>query len=72
MIPVTPPDGSAWSLESRPTADGVELVLSIPEMAIAVTLQATRADARRFADAVRAAAGDGTMRTFPHPVAREG
>lgn len=71
MIPVTPPDGADWSLEPRPTPSGIELVLQIPEMGLALSLKTERADARKLADGILAAAGDGTMRTFPHPAVDE-
>lgn len=66
MIPVTPPDGAAWSLEPVRTAAGVAFELRIPEMDTVLVLQLSRVDALSFADGVRAAAGDGTQRTFPH------
>ena len=71
MIPVTPPDGSSWSLGTEPTADGVQFVLHIPEMGLTVRMQASRAEARAFAAGTLAAAGDGTERTFPHPAIEE-
>ncbi|MFB0491240.1 hypothetical protein ABIE45_003826 [Methylobacterium sp. OAE515] len=67
---LVPPDGADWTIDAVSTPDGVEL-------AIAFTLQGTpitarfvidRPDARKLSDDLRAAAGDGTMRTFPKPV----
>ncbi len=59
-----------WTLTVTPTPDGVELALGLPDLdgrpATAI-LRLERAEARGFARALLAAAGDATERTFPHP-----
>lgn len=64
--PVTPPDGTAWSLEVEKTADGVALFLvyEISGEPTKLRLGMDRTDSRRFARAVLAAGGDATERTF--------
>jgi hypothetical protein len=62
-----PPD---WTLTVTPTPDGVELALGLPDLdgrPATATLRLDRAEARRFARALLAAAGDAAERTFPHP-----
>jgi hypothetical protein len=61
---------SGWSLQASAIRDGVRLELSLPDLAgqpftAAVILD--RAEARAFARALLAAAGDAAERTFPHP-----
>lgn len=64
-----PPDGSDWSIDAKPTETGVILAIGFELAGQPVTAQFAldRAQARQFADGVLRAAGDGTMRTFPHP-----
>ncbi|GJD34694.1 hypothetical protein [Methylobacterium aerolatum] len=59
-----------WSLQASAVPDGVRLELTLPDLAghpltAAVILE--RAEARAFARALLAAAGDAAERTFPHP-----
>ena len=60
-------DPADWTLSAQPTTAGVELRLVVPAQGLDAALALDRADAIRFASAILAAAGDGTMRTFPHP-----
>lgn len=72
MAIITPPDGSAWTLEPIATATGVALVLTIPEMsASTIRLAISRTEARTFARGILAAAGDAAERTFPRPTLSE-
>ena len=59
-----------WTLAVAPTPDGVTLELGLrhlPGGPVTAVIALDRAEARRFARAVLAAAGDATERTFPHP-----
>ncbi|GJE62225.1 hypothetical protein [Methylobacterium trifolii] len=59
-----------WSLSATPTADGVRLELGLPDLSgspVTAALVLDRAEARAFARALLAAAGDATERTFSHP-----
>lgn len=49
--------------------DGVELAIAFTLQGHPVTARFVmdRSDARTLSDGLRSAAGDGTMRTFPHP-----
>ncbi|SDA13149.1 hypothetical protein SAMN02799622_00923 [Methylobacterium sp. UNC378MF] len=60
-------DTSAWALAARPIAGGVQLGLDVLGRDLTVALDLTREEARAFARALLAAAGDATERTFPHP-----
>jgi len=60
-------DASSWALAARPIASGVSVELDIPDRDIAAAITLTRDEARAFARAILAAAGDATERTFPHP-----
>lgn len=72
MANITPPDGSAWTLEPIATPAGVALVLTIPEMsASTIQLAISRSEARAFARGILAAAGDAAERTFPRPTLPE-
>lgn len=72
--PVTPPDGSTWSLDVEKTDDGVALFL-VYELGGQLTklrLGMVRQDSRLFARAVLAAGGDATERTFTGGSSGEG
>jgi hypothetical protein len=61
---------AGWSLQASAVRDGVRLELTLPgsegaPVTAAVILD--RAEARAFARALLAAAGDAAERTFPHP-----
>lgn len=61
-----------WTLAVAPSPDGVTLELGLrhlPGGPVTAVIALDRAEARRFARAVLAAAGDATERTFPHPAA---
>lgn len=72
--PVTPPDGSTWSLDVKPTADGVALVFvfELGGTPTEVKLGMDRTDSRMFARALLAAGGDATERTFTGGSSGEG
>ena len=61
----------SWSIEPRPAPDGVELAISLladdGTVPTTILLPLGRAEARRLAKLILAAAGDGTQRTFPRP-----
>lgn len=69
-----PPDGADWTIDAVSTADGVELAIAFTLHGAPITARFSmeRSDARKLADGLRAAAGDGTMRTFPRPSTHEG
>jgi hypothetical protein len=63
-----------WTLAVSPTPDGVTLELGLHHLAggpVTAVIALDRAEARRFARAVLAAAGDAAERTFPHPPAAD-
>ncbi|QGY05570.1 hypothetical protein MMSR116_29485 [Methylobacterium mesophilicum SR1.6/6] len=64
-----PPDGTDWTIDAIPTPDGVELAIAFTLQGQPVTARFAmdRPGARSLSDGLRAAAGDGTMRTFPKP-----
>lgn len=68
-IRLVPPDGADWTIDAVPTPDGVELAIAftLQDKPVTVRFVMDRPDARKLSDGLRAAAGDGTMRTFPHP-----
>lgn len=68
-IRLIPPDGADWTIDATPTPNGVELAIAFTLQGQPITARFAmdRSDARRLSDGLRAAAGDGTMRTFPHP-----
>ncbi|MCX4194486.1 hypothetical protein OMR07_02095 [Methylobacterium organophilum] len=68
-IRLVPPDGADWTIDAVPLPDGVELAIAftLQDKPVTVRFVMDRPDARKLSDGLRAAAGDGTMRTFPHP-----
>ena len=60
-------DPFGWALAARPIAGGVSVEFDVPGRDIAAAIALTRDEARDFARALLAAAGDATERTFPHP-----
>ena len=64
-----PPDGTDWTIDATPTADGIELTIAfrLQSQPITARFAMGRPEARALSDGLRAAAGDGTMRTFPRP-----
>ena len=68
-IRLVPPDGADWTIDAIPTPDGVELAIAftLQDKPVTVRFVMDRPDARTLSDGLRAAAGDGTMRPFPHP-----
>lgn len=63
----TPQDTLGWALAARAIAGGVALQLDVPSRDLTAAIDMTRDEARAFARAILAAAGDATERTFPHP-----
>lgn len=64
------PDGQGWSLSATPMADGVRLELALPDLngaPASAVLVLERSEARAFARALLAAAGDAAERTFRTP-----
>ncbi|MCJ2014411.1 hypothetical protein [Methylobacterium sp. J-076] len=60
----------SWSLQASAVREGVRLELTLPDLAgqpVTAALILERAEARAFARALLAAAGDATERTFPRP-----
>jgi len=72
--PVTPPDGTTWSLDVEATTDGIALVLvyDLAGQPTRLRLGMDRPDSRVFARAVLAAGGDATERTFTGGSSGEG
>lgn len=64
-----PPDGTDCTIDAVPTPDGVELAIefTLQEKPVTARFAMDRVDARKLSDGLRAAANDGTMRTFPKP-----
>lgn len=61
---------ASWSLQASPVREGVRLELTLPDLAgepVTAAVILDRAEARAFARALLAAAGDAAERTFPHP-----
>lgn len=59
-----------WSLSATPEGEGVRLELGLPDLdgrPVTAILSLDRAEARAFARALLAAAGDATERTFVTP-----
>ncbi|GLS43943.1 hypothetical protein [Methylobacterium brachythecii] len=57
-----------WSLLARAEGDGVRLELGLPDLSgqpVTAVLSLDKTEARAFARALLAAAGDATERTFP-------
>lgn len=65
------PDGDGgWSLQATAVNAGVRLDLGLPDIGggrVTAAIVLDRAEARAFARALLAAAGDATERTFPKP-----
>jgi hypothetical protein len=62
--------GAGWSLQASAVPDGVRLELALPDLGgspITAAIVLDRAEARAFARALLAAAGDAAERTFPKP-----
>ncbi len=68
-ISLVPPDGADWTIDAVSTPDGVELAIAFTLQGKPITARFAmdRSGARKLSDGLRAAAGDGTMRTFPKP-----
>ncbi|HEX8416111.1 MAG TPA: hypothetical protein VF641_00765 [Methylobacterium sp.] len=61
-----------WSLSVAPAKDGVQVEFGLNDLGgkpVTAILNLDRAEARRFARALLAAAGDAAERTFPRPPA---
>ncbi len=61
---------AGWSLSATAEGEGVRLELGLPDLdgrAVTAILSLDRAEARAFARALLAAAGDATERTFVSP-----
>lgn len=59
-----------WTLRVTPTEAGVRLELDLADLdgaPVTAAIALDRAEARHFARAMLAAAGDAAERTFPHP-----
>jgi len=62
--------GSGWSLQASAVPEGVRLELALSDLGggpVTAAIVLDRAEARVFARALLAAAGDATERTFPKP-----
>jgi hypothetical protein len=62
--------GAGWSLQASAVPDGVRLELALSDLGgspVTAAIVLDRAEARAFARALLAAAGDATERTFPKP-----
>ncbi|GJE39713.1 hypothetical protein [Methylobacterium persicinum] len=61
---------ASWSLQASAVREGVRLELTLPDLSgesLTAAVILDRAEARAFARALLAAAGDAAERTFPHP-----
>lgn len=59
-----------WTLRVEPAPGGVSLELGLPDLGgrpVTARIALDREEARRFARALLAAAGDAAERTYPHP-----
>lgn len=59
-----------WSLQASAVPDGVRLELALPDLGgrpVTAAIVLDRSEARAFARALLAAAGDAAERTFPNP-----
>lgn len=59
-----------WSLAAVASGDGVQVRIGLPDLdgrPVTAVLALDRTEARAFARALLAAAGDAAERTFPHP-----
>ena len=62
--------GSGWSLQASAVPDGVRLELALSDLGggpVTAAIVLDRSEARAFARALLAAAGDAAERTFPKP-----
>lgn len=62
-------------MSASPVADGVQLTLGLPDLGgspVTAILTLDRTEARTFARALLAAAGDAAERTFPSPPQTKG
>ncbi|KQS61674.1 MULTISPECIES: hypothetical protein [Methylobacterium] len=62
--------GSGWSLQASAVPDGVRLELALADLGgapVTAAIVLDRTEARAFARALLAAAGDAAERTFPKP-----
>ncbi|MEL6059355.1 MULTISPECIES: hypothetical protein [unclassified Methylobacterium] len=62
--------GPGWSLQASAVPEGVRLELALSDLGggpVTAAIVLERAEARAFARALLAAAGDATERTFPKP-----
>ncbi|MCJ2135204.1 hypothetical protein MKK69_14275 [Methylobacterium sp. J-026] len=62
--------GPGWSLQASAVPEGVRLELALSDLGggpVTAAIVLDRAEARAFARALLAAAGDATERTFPKP-----
>ena len=62
--------GSGWSLQASAVPDGVRLELALADLVgapVTAAIVLDRTEARAFARALLAAAGDAAERTFPKP-----
>ena len=65
-----PSGDGGWSLQATAVPDGVRLDLGLPDIGggpVTAAIVLDRAEARAFARALLAAAGDAAERTFPGP-----
>lgn len=61
---------AGWSLSATPEGEGVRLELGLPDLGgrpVTAVIRLDRGEARAFARALLAAAGDATERTFVEP-----
>ncbi|CAO4168564.1 hypothetical protein CLBKND_01217 [Methylorubrum aminovorans] len=61
---------AGWSLSATPEGEGVRLELGLPDLSgrpVTAVIRLDRGEARAFARALLAAAGDATERTFVEP-----
>jgi hypothetical protein len=68
-----PADDVDWTIDAVATPEGIALAIGFQLHGQPATLRLVmdRADARKLSDGILTAAGDGTMRTFPHPPAEK-
>ena len=66
---LVPPDGADRTIDAVSAPDCVDLAIAstIEGAPITARFVMDRLEARKLSDGLRAAAGDGTMRTFPKP-----
>jgi hypothetical protein len=64
-----------WTLRVAPTEAGVEIEFGLSDLGgepVTARIALDRTEARHFARALLAAAGDAAERTFPHPRVADG